>query len=348
MFDARALVLLFRAPLGCDRPASASVQREPRGAAAQEASSALQARQGDTPDAPSPDETPPKAPPPARPPQTACPKFNAGVASGRVASRDIDETSGLVASRRHADVLWLHNDSGDGARVFAVDPAGTLLGIFTLPTVEAIDWEDIAVGPGPRADQSYLYIADIGDNGRRRKEGVFLYRVPEPPLTATPEEPARGHLGPLERFRLRYPDGPHDAETLLVDPTTGEVVVLTKALFRTPRIFYVDVLDKPLATFEGGEPLDLEAAGIRALLPTGGDVSADGRWVLVRSYRSAYLWQRAEGQRLRDVFRSRACPVPVAAEVQGEAIGFSADGRSYYTVSEGRHPTVYHYTRPSE
>lgn len=300
--------------------------------------------QGDSPDAPLPEQEPPAA----APQPTACPKFDSGVSIGQVASRDIDETSGLVVSRRHADVLWLHNDSGDSARVFAVQPAGALLGIFTLPTVEAIDWEDIAVGPGPRAGRSYLYIADIGDNRRRRTEGVFLYRVPEPPLTASPEDPARGHLGPLERFRLRYPDGPHDAETLLVDPTTGEVVVLTKALFRAPRIFYIDALDKPLATFEGGEPLDLKAAGIRALLPTGGDVSADGRWVLVRSYRSAYLWHRAEGQRLHEVFGSRACPVPVAAEVQGEAIGFSADGQSYYTISEGRHPSVFQYARSSE
>lgn len=344
------LLLFVFGAAGCDRPASASVQRGPDAELPKVDAPGAEGRSDAPGEQPSRSVTGKSArlregSAAASGLEASCPKFSGGAALGKVASDDIDETSGVVTSRRHPAALWVHNDSGDDARLFAVQPSGQLLGIFSLPTVQAVDWEDIAIGPGKVAGRSYLYIADIGDNGRRRDDGVFVYRVPEPPLPTGVGEPQRAHLGPLERFRLRYPDGPHDAETLLIDPRSGELVLLTKALLNPPRVFHAKSLDKPLITLEGGQPLDLEAAGIGALLPTGGDVSPDGRWVLVRSYRAAYLWQRGEGQALHEVFASPACVVPLARELQGEAIGFSPDGQSYYTIAEGRHPTIFRYSR---
>src|SRR5919107_5771213 len=100
--------------------------------------------------------------------------------------RSIKESSGIVASRRNPGLFWTHNDSGGGPLVYAFDRAGRRRGTFRVEGARARDWEDIAAGPGPAEGQSYLYAADIGDNGRER-EFVVVYRFPEPELDASKE-----------------------------------------------------------------------------------------------------------------------------------------------------------------
>src|SRR5437867_2032775 len=93
---------------------------------------------------------------------SAAPTFAGGVSQGTVAVAGLNEASGLVASRNNANVLWTHNDSGDSARVFALDTQGRKLGIYTLPGAANVDYEDIAIGPGPVTNVQYLYVGDIG------------------------------------------------------------------------------------------------------------------------------------------------------------------------------------------
>ena len=118
----------------------------------------------------------------AAPPRLSagCPSFATGVVTGQVASRAIIEASGMVASRKNPGVLWVHNDSGDSARVFALSYHGDLLASYNLTGASAVDWEDMALGPGPDPGKEYLYLADIGDN-RRKRSFVTIYRIPEPP-----------------------------------------------------------------------------------------------------------------------------------------------------------------------
>lgn len=272
-----------------------------------------------------------------------CPVFQPARATGRVASPELDELSGLVAGRNNPGVLWVHNDSGDGPRLFALRSDGSLVGRFTLPVERAVDWEDIAIGPGGRDKTPHLYIGDIGDNALRRDEGVVIHRIAEPTLPSAAKAPVERKLGPVESFRLQYPDRPHDAETLLVEPTTGEVVILTKALLRAPRIFYAPSLNKPVTKLQGGQPMDLRALNAFVFLPTAGDVSPDGRWVIVRSYTAAYLWQRDPSRPLHETFQGPSCEVPLAPEPQGESLGFAADGQGYFTVSEKAHQPLFHH-----
>ena len=91
-------------------------------------------------------------------------EFGPGRRAGIVRSELIREASGIVASRRNPGVLWVHNDSGDMARVFAITASGEFLGVCNIAGATARDWEDIAIGPGPDPDQHYLYLGDIGDN----------------------------------------------------------------------------------------------------------------------------------------------------------------------------------------
>ena len=150
-----------------------------------------------------------------------CPQFSAGAAVGTVESSLINEASGIAASRKNADVLWTHNDSGDSERVFAMSRDGTHLGIYNLAGASARDYEDIAIGPGPVEGLDYLYVGDIGDNG-----GVYsyitVYRVAEPVVDSN-ESLVEVTLSDVDSIKLQYPDGPRDAETLMVDPLTRDI-----------------------------------------------------------------------------------------------------------------------------
>ena len=136
------------------------------------------------------------------------PQFSSGAQVGTVESTAINEASGLAASRANSDVLWVHNDSGDSARVFAMTTAGELLAIYNLQGAAAWDWEDMCIGPGPTAGQDYLYLGDIGDNYAVRSS-INVYRVAEPTVSASA---TAINLSGVETFTLEYEDGARDAE----------------------------------------------------------------------------------------------------------------------------------------
>src|SRR3954468_13709738 len=242
------------------------------------------------------------------------------LAPGHVQAAAATELSGLVLSRSQPNVLWTHNDSGDRARVLAVAPDGRQLADLDVAGADAVDWEDIA------ATKDALYLGDIGDNDAAR-ETIAVYRTREPRLPAT---------GPLEaqRFTLRYPDGARDAEALLVDPTDGSLVIVTKDVRGASRIY---TAANPSAT----DVTTLRLAGTLALglgeAVTAGDVSADGRTVALRTYDRAFVWTRRPGRSVPATMRGKPCTprVGLLAEGQGESLALTRDGRMFYTVPEG-------------
>lgn len=275
----------------------------------------------------------------------SCPTFLDGVSPGTLESASITEASGVAMSRRSAGVLWVNNDSGDSARVFAMTTAGTHLGAYSISGASAYDWEDVAVGPGPEADVSYLYMGDIGDNARARSY-VTIYRVPEPPVSDS-QAPVTTSLTGAERIQLRYTEGvAHDAETLLVDPLSADVFIVTKVgdghcgVYRAP--FPQDT--SATATMEHVGDLTFGSGSLSGgTTTTGGDISPDGRWIIVRTYSSAFLWRRHHGGTVADAFLTEPCRLPLRSEPQGEAIGFDSSGSGYFTVSEGSHPPLHYF-----
>lgn len=276
----------------------------------------------------------------------ACPQFSEGVALGKVTTSALSELSGVAASRQQKGVLWVHNDSGDSARFFAIRTDGVLLGTFHLAGVTATDWEDIALGPGPLSGRSYLYIADIGDNAFARHD-ARLYRLLEP---SVPEAaaPADYQITELDSFTLSYPHGPQDAESLLVDPLLGDVLVIGKnasgesPIFQATASQLVPAKGVPMGLLT---TLQLEAPDAGGRLATAGDISPTGDELLVRTYASLSLWRRPPALAWKDALALEPCPVPVAPEPQGEAVGFAADGSGYFSISEGTTPSVYFYAR---
>lgn len=256
-----------------------------------------------------------------------------------VASTALTEVSGLAASRRHPDLLWAHNDSGGEPEVVAMGRDGSDRGRFPLGGAEAFDWEDMAIGPAPAGGAGdVLYLGDIGDNIDQRDDGVVVYRVPEPEPGAAGSVAAP--LGGVEALTLTYADGPRNAEALLADPVTGDLYILDKMMGGDPQSSWRVPAGTP-----PGVPTTIERAGPVNVPPgeivTGGDVSADGSVVAVRTYEAVYLWARDPGQTVADVLAGEPCEAPTTFEPQGEAVAIDPDGRGYTTVSEGEHPPIH-------
>lgn len=248
----------------------------------------------------------------------------------RLAEPELNELSGIVAIDSG---LWAHNDSGDEARVFRLDEAGATRAVVRLEGVQAFDWEDMT-GAGPAAGE--LFVGDIGDNeGIRNEVTVLRFAVPEPPPVGEVTIPA----GDIQTITLRYPDGPRDAETLLVDPATRDIVIVHKRFGGASEVYQA-----PEADWADGEA-ELERIGIVDVgdtpldATTAGDVGADGQVVALRTYAAVLVFPRDEDQSLAEALvENEPCDAPTRLEVQGEAITFTQEG--YLTVSEGDRPRI--------
>jgi hypothetical protein len=285
------------------------------------------------PTAPGTDATAPRPAPRARlQPPAICGPLRV-TTTGHVQPAEATELSGIALSVAQPGVLWTHNDSGDRPRVFALRADGTLLASIDVPGAEAVDWEDLSLAAGR------LYLADIGDNQAARAS-VDVYRVPEPRVLGG--APAPTVTASAARLRLRYPDGAHDAETLLVEPRTGELAIVTKALSGDSGV-YVARRPRAGATTTLRHVTDL-ALGLGGLA-TGGDVSADGRVVAVRTYGGVVAWAKRPGATLAATLRRRPCDARVSLldEGQGEALGLSRGGRAFVTVPEGGGAAIRRY-----
>jgi hypothetical protein len=223
----------------------------------------------------------------------------------------IVEASALVVD----DGLFLTtNDSGDTGRVFAVDGGGRTVGV-THWAADPTDTEALApAGPG------HVWVGDIGDNLGRRSS-ISVARVPV----------ARGDrtVHPAT-YRLVYPDGATDAETLLRDPVTGRLYVASKNVFGGVLYAVPEHLDI-------SRPNRLTSIGRVLPVATDGSFFPDGKHLIVRNYSSAvvYSWPSLQ---------------PVASfalphERQGEGIAVADDGRVYVS-SEGPHSPVLRVTLP--
>jgi hypothetical protein len=269
-----------------------------------------------------------------------CDVYAPPVALPAVASPRVTEASGLAMSRRHEGVLFTHNDSGDTARFFAVDAAGATRGEYHLAGAQpAQDIEDMAWSPCTASPTgSCLWLGDIGDNLERRADYV-VYRTPEPDL-----DPDGGVADvDIAAFPFTYPDGPHNAETLLVHPLTGTVYVVTKVL--PSQTGPSGVYRFPALT--PGVPVVLEKVG--TLLPpdplnpqlTAGDLHPTGTRLLLRTYVGVFELRGEAGEDFEALLAKPWQRLPTPDEPQGEGIGYTPDGLGYVTLSEGAHPTPF-------
>jgi hypothetical protein len=269
--------------------------------------------------------------------QPKLPTYGPPLNVGILHDRSIDESSGLVASRSTPGAYWTHND--DGAFIYALNSRGAPLGVFRIPSVQARDWEDISIGPGPERGKPYLYIGDIGDNDSVRSE-IVVYRVAEPALTTETVKLTRAEPGvtaSAEAIRLRYPDGRFDAETLIVHPSSGNIYVITKVAVFRPVVY------EAAAPFTPGQLITMRRLGeirVPSLFGgvlTGGSISPDGRRVALCDYFQGYeIVLPAQSTDFNDIWKQRMGVFDLGKREQGEAIAYRMDGKALLATSEGK------------
>lgn len=261
------------------------------------------------------------------------------IEKGKVA---ISEASGLAYSVKNKDMIWSHNDSGHANVLFLINAkTGEIMARYTIIGTVNNDWEDMEISIDAKTKESYLYVADTGDNNER-KLNYKIYRFKEPVykqehygqnIQLTPEN--------LSVINTMYPDGSHDAESLLVDPKTNDIYLVTKRDVRS--ILYV--LPFPYKT-DGSVNAMYKAGTFSFREASAGTVSLDGTKIMIKNRQDIFYWQHNPNQHLWETLAQTPVKAPYVGEPQGEAIAFDKDN-NYFTLSEALNnnidPTLYKY-----
>ena len=255
---------------------------------------------------------------------------------GEIENDEILEASGIASSRFNQNILWTHNDSGDENRIFAMDINGNHIGEFFLNDTENRDWEDIAIGPGPMEGVDYIFIGDIGDN-RSENDVKRLYRFAEPQVSMENQSSVI-NIDSIESISFQYEDGNRDAETLIVDPLTKDIIIISK---REESAVHIYLLPFPHDT---ENVLTAQLIMTKDFYPNinfntsqwivAGDISKDGSEILIKSYKDVFYFSRESNQSIFDALNTTGEKLPYVTEPQGEAICWDRMTSGYFTLSE--------------
>src|SRR4249919_595214 len=255
---------------------------------------------------------------------------------------DLDEVSGMAASRAQPWLFWAQDDSGNGEKLMLIQGDGTRVATVKVTGATNVDWEDL--DSFDLDGKHYLLIADTGDNGGIRKL-LTLYVIEEP------GHPRDGDaVSPAWRIDFRWPDGARDCEATAVDARKGEVLLISKKrvppeLFSLPlRRTSKEMTAQFLAALPGiVEPNeeDLHRNPVygryRAQI-SGADLSPNGRVLAVLNYRAVYFFVRQSGEPWPVVLQQTPSSLTYPWLPQAEAIAFSLDG-SQLTIGGEQRPS---------
>lgn len=250
----------------------------------------------------------------------------------RLSGNEVTEASGLVASTTQRGILWINNDSGDGAYLYAFDTQGRQKATVAVRGAFALDWEDLAYGPLLGKQGKWLYAGDIGDNLKFRNE-ITVYAIPEPKVRASSKDtPIISELA--VKFAAKYPDGRHNAEALLCDPRDGRLTIVTKEPNGVSGVYRFPVRPRPdgVSTLEKVGEFRVPAGG--SMLVTGGSVRPDGMGVALVTY--THLIE-LKG---REFWSAKPSVRPLSELKQCETVAYATNGRSIWLTTEGAKPRL--------
>ena len=242
-----------------------------------------------------------------------------------VADERINEASGLACAHETPGAFWTHNDSGDGPFIYLINTKGETLASRAIEGAGARDWEDIA--SFILKEQSYILIGDVGDNPSRREE-CQLYLIKEPRL-----EPGIQNDKSLElekTIHFQYEDGAHNCESVGVDPTEGNIYLVSKMEGDRCQVY-----ELPLTLEPKEERLTARSIAVLEIPTTVAmDISPDGLRAVILTYQEAYEYTRLEGESWEEGFSTEPRILSMPPRAMGEAISFGPEGQSLFLVSE--------------
>lgn len=237
----------------------------------------------------------------------------------------INEASGIARSNITAGNFWVHNDSGDGPNLFLINMKGETIVSGPVEGAKARDWEDIA--SFQLRGNSYLLVADVGDNPEKRKK-YQLYLLKEP----VPDE--KGEISvpfKLEnKIIFKYEDGSHNCESIAVDTSFKKIYLVSKKSEDECKVY-----ELPLSFEEEKEVITAIAiADLKIPTAVAMDISGDGRRAVILSKKHAYEFTRSPDESWAEAFAREPGKVKVPEQKQGEAVCYGMDGKTLYFVSE--------------
>lgn len=264
------------------------------------------------------------------------PDYDEPKITGRIKSDDIDESSGIAASRCTDDVFWTHNDSGDKAILYAINSKGDSLGAYKIPNADNDDWEDIAAFRA-ETGECFLFIADIGNNELDRNK-LQIYKLKEPRIDESHKKSSKKSpfiTVDAEVFEFSYPKAAQNAETLMIHPVSGDVYIISKSIKGPAGVFKIAAGQMNGKGIKPEKIADLAVPAVPNGFFTGGDISPDGKRLVICDYFSAYeLVLPDDAENFDDIWKVMPEVVLIGERNQGEAIAYAADGKSLYATSE--------------
>lgn len=259
-----------------------------------------------------------------------------------IEDKDLNEASGMAICRSNPEFIWLHNDSGDSARLFLIDRKGETVAIVTLDDVSPFDWEDMS--SFTLDGEHWLLIADTGDNSRARtsrKNPCRLLLVREPKITSLTgnknEKVQKIKTSVTATIELTYPNGPEDCESIAVDSVRREVLLVTKS-----GLVDCQLLKADLVTLPGRHKVTLHEIGKPGVpFATAMDVSPDGQRMLIASMFVGAVLERGASESWEDAARRGASVIKLPARRQGETACFDVDPAFCLFGSEGQRQPIW-------
>lgn len=257
-------------------------------------------------------------PAPSRAAELSCPPIVDSTVTGTVADPALDEISGVVVGHRMDGVLWVEEDSGNDAAVYALEPTGEVVSEVTVDGATNEDWEDLAWARGR------LWVGDIGDNERERSTiQVYSFREPRDRGVSTID---------ATTLRLRYEDGPHDAEAMFVDPRDEHLYIIAKQFTKPKSAVYAVRLREVRSGDVGVLRL---VARVPLSFVTAADLGPAG--IVVRNYVSTLVFPWSADRTIVSTLGGISCPVSLGSS---KAIAQTLDGRALYSIAEGVGPPI--------
>ncbi len=224
----------------------------------------------------------------------------------------ITESSSLAVSTVHPGLVYTTNDSGDGPYVYVLNRSGQLVGTTTLSGVTPVDIEALSAGK-----DGSLIVADIGDNNGKRSS-VPVYKIPQPD--------AGDHTVTPTKVSLTYSDGPRNAESVVYDPASGRLIVVSKLLmggriYQTPP----KAFSQPTAV--------LSPVADAPMMSTDASLLPGHAAIVVRTYRDAVIYHYPGFTYWADL--------DLPTQQMGESIAWVPGGKAVWVGSEGVNSPVW-------
>lgn len=268
-------------------------------------------------------------------------EFPADILSGTITDEQISEASGITVSRVNPDLIWLNNDSENGAALYGVNEQGKHLATMHISGTTNIDWEDLA--SFEYNQKSYIVIADVGNNAVERNR-YFLHIIQEPKLDLTSDSVNTVNVSPEWSIEFTYEDGARDCEAVAVDIHSKKILLLSKR-DKPPVLYELQLNKNPHQVAkklgeisEIPKPVQLRFGSLDMLgysnMPTAMDISPDGTKAVVLTYSAAYLFKHNPGSSWLTTFSSSPERITYPLLKQAESIGFDVEGEQIYITSE--------------